>query len=48
MGKELEGLEECLKAKILIDSLRETFKKAPNWTAYMDTGFKNSLPSMTD
>ena len=36
-----------------LHSLRETLRKVPDWkrqpmTAYMDTGFKNSLPSTND
>ena len=31
MGKELEGLEEGLKVKIHLDSLRATLKKERNW-----------------
>ena len=53
MGKELEVLEERPKAKIHPDSIRATLKQVPNWKrqtmiAYMDTGLKNSLLSMTD
>ena len=49
MEKDLQKLEEGLKAKIHIDLLRETLKKILNSkTPYMDTGLKNSLPSMRD
>ena len=48
--KELEGLKEGSKVKI---HLEQHSKKVTNWKtqvimAYMDTGLKNSLPSMTD
>ena len=53
MEKELERLEEGLKAKIHLDSLRATLKKYQIGKhqavmAYMDTSFNQSLPSMTD
>ena len=53
MGRELEGLEEKPKAKIYRDSLRTTLKKYQNgkrtaMIAYMDSGSRNSPPSMTD
>ena len=53
MGKEFEGLEEGLKAKIYLDSLRATLKmyqteKCLAMMASINSGFKNSLPSTTD
>ena len=53
MKKELEVFEEYSKAKIHVDSLRETFKKVPNWKTPSHDGihgywFKNSLPSRRD
>ena len=53
MEKELERLEGGLEAKIHIDSLRTTqnkykIEKRQAIMAYMDSGSKNSPPSMTD
>ena len=53
MAKELEGLEEGLKAEIHIDLLRTTLKiyqngKRQAMMEYMDTGFKISPPFTTD
>ena len=53
MGKELEGLKGGPKAKIQFNSLRTTLKKYQigkrlAMMVYMDTSFKNSLPSTSD
>ena len=53
MEKELQGLEDDEKVKILHDSLKATLKKYQIrkfqvMMAYMDTGLKNSTSSMTD
>ena len=53
MEKELQGLEEGPKAKILLNSFKATLKKYQIGKLraimeYMDSGLKNSPPSMTD
>ena len=51
--KKSNGFEERLKAKIYIDSLRTTLKncqirKRMAMMVHMDSGSRNSTPSMTD
>ena len=53
MEKQLEGVEEGPKVKIHIESLRTTLRKyqigkRQAMMAYMDSGLRNSPPSMTD
>ena len=53
MTKELEGLEEGLKAEIHIDLLKTTLKKYQTgkrqaMMEYMDSGSRNSPPFTTD
>ena len=53
MEKEMQGLEEGLKTKIHLDSLKSTLKKYQTgklqaMMVCMDSGLKDTLPSMTD
>ena len=53
MKKELQEIEESLEAIIHVESQRAILKKywirkCYSMMVYMDSGFKNSLPSTTD